>query len=288
MTAGALALVLGAAVLHATWNLFAKRAGAGGVGFVWLCAVLAAAIYAPVTIVVLFVTRPQLGGTELLFLVGSGALHACYFTLLQRGYRVGDLSVVYPLARGTGPMLSTALAIVFIGERPSALALAGAALVCGGVFVVGRATTRDGTRGSARAGVVFGLATGVLIATYTLWDRHAVAELAIPALILDWAANAVRGALLTPFVLARRAALREIWAAHRRDVIAVALFAPLAYILVLTALAVSPVSYVAPAREISILIGTVLGARVLQEGRLGPRMAGATAMVMGLVALAVG
>lgn len=286
MTAASLALVLGAAVLHASWNLVAKRAGHGGVVFVWLCAASATVLYAPIAAIAYLVTRPSLDATDFAFLVGSGTLHACYFTLLQRGYRDGDLSVVYPLARGTGPLLSTIAAIAFIGERPSALALAGAVTICAGVIVLGRTTTSDGA-GDARAGVLFGVATGVLIAIYTLWDRHVVAVLAVPPLLLDWAANAVRATVLAPIAL-RRNTVRRVWTELRREVLTVALLSPLAYILVLTALAVSPVSYVAPAREASILIGTILGVRLLREGRLGPRLTGAGAIVAGLVALAVG
>ncbi len=285
MTAASLALVLGAAGLHATWNLLAKRAGQGGVAFVWLCAATASVLYLPVAAIAFVVTDPDLGPTEALFLVGSGTLHACYFTLLQRGYRVGDLSVVYPLARGTGPMLSTALAIIVLGERPSGLAIAGAALICVGVFVLGRTTTSSG--GDARAGVLFGLATGVLIATYTLWDRHIVAVLAVSPLLLDWGANIVRATVLAPIALGRTDVPR-VWGEFRREVLTVAALSPLAYILVLTALAVSPVSYVAPAREASILIGTIMGVRLLREGHLGPRLVGAAAIVGGLVALAVG
>ncbi len=286
MTAASLALVLAAAFLHATWNLLAKRAGPAGVGFVWLCALIATVLYAPVAAIAIAITDADIGGTELGFVIGSGTIHACYFTLLQRGYREGDLSVVYPLARGTGPMLSTAMAIAFVGERPSGLALAGAVLICLGVFALGR-TTSGSSGGSARAGVLFGIATGVLIAVYTLWDRHTVAELAVPPLLLDWGANLTRAALLTPIALARTD-FRGIWRKHRTEVFIVAALSPLAYILVLSALAVSPVSYVAPAREASILIGTIFGVRLLREGSVGPRLAGATAIVGGLVALALG
>lgn len=252
----------------------------------WLCALVATVVYAPIAAVALVTTEARLGGPELGFLAGSGVLHAAYFTLLQRGYRVGDLSVVYPLARGTGPMLSTALAIAILGERPTALALAGAVSICAGVIVLGRVTT-TATSGDPRAGVAFGLATGVLIATYTLWDRHAVAVLVVPPLVLDWAANAVRVVVLAPFA-ARRERLRRTWDAFRKEIVVVGLISPLAYILVLTALVVSPVSYVAPAREVSILIGTLLGVRLLEEGRLGIRLVGASAIVAGLVALALG
>ncbi len=288
MTALSLTLVLVAACLHATWNLFAKRAGAAGTPFVWLCAALMAMFYAPLALIAFFVVDPDIGPPQVMFMVGSGLLHLVYFTVLQTGYRVGDLSVVYPLARGTGPMLSTAAAIAFLGERPTAIALTGAVLVCGGVIVLGSTGRTGAERKAAAPGVAFGLGTGGLIAIYTLWDKHAVGALAIPPLMLDVAANAVRGLLLTPHALRRRAAVMEVWRNHRREVIGVSLLAPLAYILVLTALSVSPVSYVAPARETSILIGTLFGVRLLGEGRLGIRLVGAVAIVAGLVGLAVG
>jgi drug/metabolite transporter (DMT)-like permease len=288
VTAASLALVLAAAFLHATWNLLAKRAGEGGVAFVWLCAVLMAALYAPIAVVVFFVADPDIGWSQLGFMLGSGLLHLCYFTVLQQGYRLGDLSLVYPLARGTGPMLSTAAAIAFLGERPSGVAIAGAGLICGGVIVLG-STGRTGASAKPVApAVAFGLITGGLIAIYTLWDKHTVGDLAVPPILLDVTANVVRGSLLTPLALRRRAVVRQVWAAHRREVLGVALLAPLAYILVLTALAVSQVSYVAPAREASILIGTVFGVRLLREGHLGIRLVGALAIVGGLAALALG
>src|SRR5690349_16047947 len=99
-------------------------------------------------------------------MVVSGALHALYFLLLQRGYATGDLSLVYPLARGTGPLLSTTAAIVFLGERPSPLALAGAAVIILAVFsLMGRPGHASGS------GMGFALLTGAAIAAYTLWDK---------------------------------------------------------------------------------------------------------------------
>ena len=292
MTGLSLGLVLVAAFLHATWNLLAKRAGQGGPEFVWLFGVISTVLYLPVVVVVLVVGRPHLGGAQFAFMLGSGCLHTCYFTILQRGYREGDLSLVYPLARGTGPMLSTIAAIAFLGERPTALALVGAACVCIGVFVVGSAATPKRS-GGAKGRVIgsaatFGLLTGCIIATYTLWDKHAVTNLAIPAVVLDWGANAVRAALLTPRAVRRLDVAREVWGRHRNEAIGVGILSPLAYILVLTALSVSPVSYVAPAREASILIGTIFGVHLLKEGRTAVRLTGAAAIVAGLVFLALG
>jgi drug/metabolite transporter (DMT)-like permease len=107
MTFFALVLVLVAAVFHATWNLLAKRVGVGGAIFVWLFGAFSVLIYAPLALILILLHGPHLGPAQLVFMFGSGALHLGYFVVLQRGYAVGDLSLVYPLARGTGPLLAT-------------------------------------------------------------------------------------------------------------------------------------------------------------------------------------
>lgn len=251
MTLSALALVLAAAFSHATWNLLAKRAGDGGAAFVWLFASLSVLIYAPPALFVLLVERPHVGLAELSFMVGSGVLHLCYFLLLQRGYSVGDLSVVYPLARGTGPLLATVAAIIFFGERPSMVAFCGVLLIVAGVFALSREQQRGSTGGGSRtagAGVVYGLLTGIFIASYTLWGKHAVGVLLVPPLLFDWAVNLVRALLLTPVALRGWDKVSAVWRAHKREAVGVAVLSPLSYILVLTALSFTPVSYVAPAR----------------------------------------
>src|SRR6185312_11292008 len=131
----ALTLVLSAAFLHATWNLLVKRV-AGGPEFIWLFATLSSLIYAPIVAGVVIYERPHLGPIEWVFIIGSGVIHIGYFLILQQGYRVGDLSLVYPLARGTGPTVATIGAIIIFGERPSPLGLAGAVLVIVSVFII--------------------------------------------------------------------------------------------------------------------------------------------------------
>ena len=138
MTPAVLALVLAAAVLHATWNLLAKRAQAADtVAFVWLTTVASAAIYVPFLAVWLIVVplRQPLTAVDFAFIAGTAAIHSAYFLLLQRGYRVGDLSLVYPLARGTGPLLASIAAVLFLGERPGLLGGAGIAAIIAGIFV---------------------------------------------------------------------------------------------------------------------------------------------------------
>lgn len=218
---------------------------------------------------------------------GTGCLHLGYFLFLQRGYKAGDLSLVYPLARGTGPILATVVAVIFLGEHPTLLALSGAALIAVGVFVLTGGLQQIRTTGAAEA-VTYGLLTGSFIAAYTLWDKHAVSALLIPPLLLNWSANLGRASLLMPFAVRSWAQVRMVWSNYRFEVIGVALLEPISYILVLTALVFTPVSYVAPAREISILIGAVMGAKLLAEEARLRRFVAAGAMVLGIFALTLG
>jgi drug/metabolite transporter (DMT)-like permease len=283
-----LALVLLAAIAHAGWNVLAKTAS-GGATFVWLFSTAAVALWLPVVVVAVLVAPGSLGPEGVAFMALSGALHALYFVLLQRGYREGDLSLVYPLARGTGPLLSTLAALVIFSERPSALALAGGGIII--VAVLSLAGAGRGTRsatGDRRRAVGFALFTGVAIASYTLWDKQAVGPLGIQPVLYYWGTNVAETVLLTPFVAHRRDEVRRTWRAYRRQALGVAVLSPLAYILVLFALAHAPVSYVAPARELSILVGAVAGTTVLAEGHRRRRLAAAGAIFVGIVALALG
>jgi drug/metabolite transporter (DMT)-like permease len=286
MTDFALTLILAAAVTHATWNFLNKRAS-GHVTFTWLVAVLSALLYAPVTITVIEVWQVEMNLVLLGLLAGSAALHTAYFVLLNQGYRAGDLSLVYPLARGTGPLLSSIAAIIFLGERPSLIALAGALLIIGGAVILTTNLSQLRQTG-ARDAMVYALVTGLFIAAYTLWDKQAVSHFQIAPLVLDWGANVGRAALLTPVALKYPDQTVAEWREHKYEAIACAVLIPLAYILVLTAMQFTPVSYVAPAREISILIGTVMGTRLLGESDAPRRLAGACAMVIGIVGLALG
>ncbi len=135
----------------------------------------------------------------------SGILHTG-FVLLQHGYAQGDISVVYPLARGTGPALSVLLALLILGERPGWLAVLGAAVVVGGVVLIGLSgstPTPGRGRGKLGAGVLYGVLTGVTIAAYTLWDAHSVlaSGLAVFPIALMWGSSMTEVVLLAPFAL---------------------------------------------------------------------------------------
>src|SRR5258705_4717577 len=111
--------------MHATWNMLAKRVRAG-TPFLFLVYVVGAVALAPFEIAVLVLVRPQLGLIAFAFVAMAIVLQTIYFATLTAGYRAGDLSLVYPLARATGPLLATVGAIAILGERPSVLAIGGA------------------------------------------------------------------------------------------------------------------------------------------------------------------
>lgn len=286
MTGLALLLILFAAFGHATWNYLAKRAN-GGTTFIWLFASISALIYLPLALWILLVQKPSIGLNQLAFMLGSAALHSLYFILLDRGYKIGDLSVIYPLARGTGPMISTIAAILLLGEHPSTIALGGAILIGLGIIVI-TGNPMKMKEPTARKPIIFAIVCGTVIAGYTLWDKVAVSTLLIPPLLLDWSANLGRVCLLTPYALKHWDDVKNQWSIHKIEALGVAALCPLAYILVLTAMVFSPVSYIAPAREISVLVGIIMGAKLLSEGNVKVRLAGASAMVIGLAALSIG
>jgi drug/metabolite transporter (DMT)-like permease len=286
MTGLAIALVLSAALIHASWNYILKKSG-GGIGFVWAFAGLSALFYAPLAVGISVFAKFSFGGAALAYIAASAVLHTAYYLLLDRGYRHGDLSVVYPLARATGPLLTIVVAIALLGERPGPVALSGAALVVGGAFFLAASPAKLREAGALR-GIGFALLTGCMIASYTVVDKQAVSVALIPPLVLDWGANVGRVLVMTPLALSRRDELRAAWRTQRKAIIAVALLCPLSYILVLSAMAFTPVSYVAPAREISILFAALMGTHWLREGDLSRRLLSAVAMAAGVVALALG
>jgi len=276
------ALVLAAAFCHATWNYFLKRVN-GGPELVWLFSIVSILIYLPVVVFVLVTQKPVFGIWETIFIAGSSALHLGYFLLLQAGYRKGDLSLVYPTARATGPFLSSTFAVVFLGEAATTQLVIGAAtIIIGVVFLTG------GFKNGAKhltVSLMFGIGAGLLIGSYTVWDAYAVSTLLVPPLLLDYASSAGRFVLLAPIAAKRIEMVKGYWREHRTAVIAIAIFNPLAYILVLYALTFTPVVFVAPTREISVLLSVLMGSLWLGEGDLKRRLGWAGVILFGVAIL---
>jgi len=286
MTALALLIVLISAFLHAFWNLLLKRANSG-LALMWLIFVSMVVVYLPVAAIIVITQQPIIGWRELVAMFGNGVLQLIYFLLLNQSYRFGDLSVVYPLARGSGPLLVTVYAITFIGETPTIWALGGATLIAVGVLIL--SFNPQGLRAPGAAkGVMFALLTGATIATYTLWDRYAVHDLKIDPFLYLWVGSVAQWLIITPFVLRRGAELGDEWRAHWKVALSIGTISIFAYALILFALTFTQVSYIAPAREISVLVGSMMGSRVLAEELSARRLIAAAAMVVGMIGLALG
>lgn len=289
MPLSALALVLAAALIHATWNLLLKRAQADAVCLSWVAAGIGSIAYAPLALALHGQALAGLGAAVWWAVLASGVLHVAYFIVLQRGYQVADLSIVYPVARGTGPLIASLAAILLLGEAASVGSLAGLALIVAGTFTIagGFALLRGGWSARIRDGLRWGALTGVLIAGYTVNDGNAVRSLAVAPLLFYWLSDSARAVLLTPWVATRRPQLRETLARAWKPALAVALLSPAGYILVLQAMTIAPISHVAPAREVSMLIAAFLGAKLLEEGALRRRLAGAALIAGGVACLAL-
>ena len=292
MPASALAMVVVAALLHAFWNIVAKKTG-GNRHFVLMGGLLLALIWAPAGLWLGWSEVPRWGLTQWAFVAGSGFLHLAYFKVLLKGYRVSDLTVVYPVARGTGPLISSVLAVAVMGEALTVHGALGVLAVCAGVFIVagGPAMLRGAhdaqQRARLRAGLTWGAATGVLIAGYTVLDGYSVKVLLLSPVILDYFGNLVRLPFMLPTALRDPRGFVDAWRRYKWHAVVLGAVSPLAYMLVLYAVRVAPLSHVAPAREISMLFAALIGGRMLGEGDRGQRLLGALMMAGGVVLLAV-
>src|ERR1700761_6005635 len=180
-----LLLVLTAAVLHAFWNLLSKRAR-GKAPFIWLIYIANTILYLPVLIF-----RVRHGDTifslpVLWFSLSSAVLHIAYYLVLQKGYRTSDLSVVYPLARGSGPLFSSIAAILVLHEHLKFSATLGLVLIIIGVLVITGLSFRKENNAEIMTGVFWGVLTGFFIALYTLNDTIAIKSYGVSPLIITF------------------------------------------------------------------------------------------------------
>lgn len=293
MPLSAFALVVLAGLIHASWNIVAKKAD-GDARFAFQSSVFLALIWAPLGLWLGWTEVPRWGAREWGFIIVSGVLHVLYYVVLLRGYRRSDLTVVYPLARGTGPLLSSMAAVLLLGERLTAVGVAGIAGVVLGVFLIAggpRLLRRDidaQQQARVRKGMQYGVLTGLFIASYTVVDGYAVKVLLLSPILLDYMSNFVRIVLLAPVVLRKRAESVRLWRLQWKYALLVAAISPISYVLVLYAMQQAPLSHVAPAREVSMLFAALIGGHLLREGDRLMRLLGAVFIAVGVVGLALG
>lgn len=290
MPLSALLLVLLAALLHAVWNVAAKKAG-GSHHFVLMSAILIVLLWAPVGVWAAWGVLGDWGWREWGLVGVSGLTHLVYFNVLLKGYRVADLTVVYPVARGSGPLITALLAVLLLGERLSATGLLGVLGIAAGIWLVAggpslwQQVQDPAQRGRVRAGVLWGGLTGSLIAGYTVIDGYAVKVMLISPILIDYFGNLMRIPFMLPACWRDRAGWSAAWRGQWRYALVMAALSPLAYVLVLYAVRLAPLSHVAPAREVSMLFAALLGGRLLGESDPGWRLVGAACLAGSIVLL---
>jgi drug/metabolite transporter (DMT)-like permease len=273
VSGGALALALGAAFLHAGWNVALAGArdtvAATGGLLVWGVVLLG-----PFALVF-----GDVSGDAVPYIAASAALELAYFVLLARAYRGGSVSLVYPVARGVAPVLVLVVGVLGLGKGVGWLAGVGVLAVCAGVLLLYRPdlmSLEDHKSGLLRRDVGFGLAIAASIAAYTLVDAEGVEHadpLAYLALVI------APCALLFPAVVGTRPDLSA-----RSALTAAATLG--AYLLVLAALRLAPAAPVAATRESSIVIAALLAAVFLHEKLTPSKLAGAVVVAAGVAAIA--
>jgi len=289
MTLLSLILLVLAALLHALSNALIKLSR-DKLAFTWWMLTASVVIGFPL---ILFVGQPQPIGW--LIVIVSGLIEAVYFITLTRAYALGDLSQVYPLARGSAPLFVLLWAFWFLGERPTPIGVGGILLVVLGLYLVNLPSLSDWRRpllGFRSPAARWALLTGLLISIYSAVDKvgvHYFDPLSYLYVFLVVAWMALSAQWLDPD---RRSALRAEMQIDKRKVLlsaaAVALLGGGAYALVLAALRLSPVSYVSPVRELSVVIGAWIGVRFMGEqgGRL--RIFAASLVALGILVIALG
>jgi drug/metabolite transporter (DMT)-like permease len=271
----AVAMILASALAHALVNAIWKSGG----DLLVRRAVLDASSAVMVLPLVFFVPFP--GPTVWLFILGSACVHVPYLLMLTSAYGRGDLGLVYPIARGAGPAMSAALAVLFLGEQLSPLAVGGLALACAGV--VGAASTSPPRDGLAAIGLA--LAVGACIGVYTAIDAAGVrsAETALSYIVWFFIAHAP--CLGLPAIIRRGrgvfAAARAEW---RSGLVAGAL-SVVSYGLALAAFRIAPVTELAALRETSVIFAALIGWIAMGEPMGRRRIAAAAVMAVGLIVL---
>lgn len=290
MSLTALTLVLTAALVHATWNYFLKKANATR-PFWWLVYIITAVITVPA----LFIYDPQalsnITPIGWLVISLSAPIHVIYGQVLQIGYKKSDYSIVYPTARGTGPLITVLCAVLILGDRPSFWGWIGIVLILASIVLLAMPHKQDKQTQDLRirAGIFWGFLTGCFIAGYSFCDAWAVQqETGLTPLSFYFPSIAVRAIVFAPFIMMHanwKAESKEILTTPRlqKALAVVTVGSPLAYILVLYAMTIAPLAYVAPSREVGMMIGVVLGGLLLRERLSVTRLAGVIGMTLGVI-----
>lgn len=288
MTGIALGIVLAAAFLHSTWNYLLKKSQRK-IAFIWWFLLVSTVLFIPMFL--FFWPKVTISKAGWICVVTTGILHALYCWFIGGAYERGDLSLVYPLARGSGLLFVPFLAVAFLHEQLSFLGIIGIILIIFGIYVIhlrsfsGQSfiepflALREGAS-------IWALCTGGTIAGYSLVDKIGV-SIVLPTvyiylmLVITWV-------LLTPYVFAKeRKWLNKEWHLNKGTIIIVGFLSPFTYLMILFAFKISKVSYVVAVREVSIVFSVFYGILRLKEKHGNQKIVGAVLISLGVIFIAL-
>lgn len=277
----AVLLVLGSGFFHSVWNLYTKKSLNKNV-FLWFCQLVAVVVFLPWTIVAWDSSEVTWAGLGVI--LASMLLHGLYVVLLAAAYSAGDLSQVYPIMRGTSPLLVPLLAVTFLHERLSVIGWTGVAVIVASIALASNVGLRRDARASAKAPLL-AFAVGVCIAIYIIVDKVALDY--VPPVVLNQATN-VGNLLLLSWATFRSGDIRSEWKANGKYMLLGGVIAPGGYLLFLFALSLAPVAQLAPMREIGTVFGTIMGIFLLKEAQGTRRIAASVMITVGIILLGIG
>ncbi len=280
MAYAAFGLVLLSGFVHSVWNLFAKRSINKHV-FLWLCCGTSSIMFMP------FVWSERGAFSQVdpqgwLIIAASVIIHGVYIYLLAQAYKLGDLSQVYPIMRGTSPLLVPVFGVLLLNERLQLLGWIGIACIVIGIFRAGDLRFGQLVKRGNYA-IYVALTVGAMITAYTVVDKVAIRH--VPPQLLTELTNIGNFAALT-FIALREKGIGREWRVNWRTILIGGILSPGGYILFLKALEMLPVSQLAPMREIGTVFGTLMGVFLLSEPQGKQRIWASVLITIGIVLLA--
>ncbi len=282
-------IVLSTATLHASWN-FATRKSEGSLPAIWLSLLLARCLILPLAAQKMH--QSFIRTVSLFYMSATAIIHALYFSLLSKAYQGGDISLVYPIARGTGVAGTAVLVLLLAIEGIKPQAAAGIIAVCAGVFLVGLGHRALRDRHSKPLSIVLALLIGLTVVGYNLIDKLAVSKgqagAAQPGelhpLVYICAVFLGSSLLMTPYVLvSARAQVVEAWRTQKKYIALIGPVALCTYLPILFAYQWEKASSIVAFREFSVVIVSILGITFLREKITGPKAVGIGLVTAGLI-----
>jgi len=276
----AILLVLGSGFLHSVWNLYTKKSLNKNV-FLWFCQLVAILAFLPWTIIEW--DTSHLNGTGLLIILASIFLHGLYVVLLAATYSIGDLSQVYPIMRGTSPLLVPLLGMALLHEKLSFIGWLGVVSIVLGIALVSEIKLKRNPLSSSKAPLL-ALAVGICIACYIVVDKIALQY--VSAVVLNEATN-IGNLLVLSWATFRSGAIRNELKANWKIMLLGGIIAPGGYLLFLFALSLAPVAQLAPMREIGTVFGTIMGIFILRENQGTRRILTSLFITVGVIVIGI-